>query len=57
MYKIGTGNYNTTEGKIYKEVNVIGKQENIEWTYLNGTLYLRQSSTTLGCLQMYDPNT
>jgi len=37
MYKIGTGFQNTIEGKIYKEVSINGKQENVEWVYLDGT--------------------
>jgi hypothetical protein len=58
MYKIGTGYGGTVEGKVYKEVCLHGRQENVEWVYLEGTLYLRLSSVaTLGCLQMYDPET
>ncbi|EAR96982.2 HECT domain and RCC1-like domain protein (macronuclear) [Tetrahymena thermophila SB210] len=57
IYKVGTGNNNTIPGKVYASQQV-SKQEEICWTYLKGSLYLRTSTKEQsGLIDIYNCDT
>ena len=56
LFKIGTGQNESTPGKVYLQVS-LDREGEITWVFCAGKLYLRRSSDEFGTLQIYDPQT
>jgi len=56
LYKIGTGQNDSTPGKVYLSTS-LDREGDITWVFCSGKLYLRRSSDEFGTLTIYDPQT